>query len=185
MANGSDSINTHGGMPYLFQKTKEQWLAEGDAHYQVKRYEEALEAYVNVLLIDPNAAAVYNRKGFALLKLRRNEEAFDAFFKARDAFEFDIHLHPTDAETLGPAERAIQLAPTDAEAYSVKAHALRKLKCYTDALGVYERLLALNPNLEQAWMNKAEVLKHLGRSKEAQQAYETVRRLAKRRWIGW
>ncbi len=46
-------------MSYLFQKTKEQWLAEGDAHYQVKRYEEALEAYVNVLLIDPNAAAVY------------------------------------------------------------------------------------------------------------------------------
>jgi tetratricopeptide (TPR) repeat protein len=89
------------------------------------------------------------------------------------------------AEALGPAERAIQLAPSYAEAYSVKAHALRKLKCYADALGVYERLLALNPNLEQAWMNKAEVLKHLGRSKEAQQAYATVRRLAQRRWIGW
>jgi tetratricopeptide (TPR) repeat protein len=89
------------------------------------------------------------------------------------------------AEALGAAERAIQLAPTDAEAYSIKAHALRKLKCYADALGVYERLLALNPNLEHAWLNKAEVLKHLGRSKEAQQAYATVRRLVKRRWIGW
>ena len=66
-----------------------------------------------------------------------------------------------------------------------EAHSLRKLKCYADALGVYEKLLALNPNLEQAWMNKAEVLKHLGRSKEAQQAYATVRRLAQRRWIGW
>ncbi|HAG98077.1 MAG TPA: hypothetical protein DCL75_04245, partial [Ktedonobacter sp.] len=64
-------------------------------------------------------------------------------------------------------------------------HALRKLKCYTDALGVYERLLALNPNLEHAWMHKAEVLKQLGRSKEAQQAYATVRRLAQRRWRGW
>ena len=67
MANGSDSINAHGGMPYLFQKTKGQWLTEGDDHYQVKRYEEAVEAYMHVLLLDPNAAAVYNRKGFALL----------------------------------------------------------------------------------------------------------------------
>src|SRR5207248_7190709 len=99
MAYGSVSNNTRDGMSYLFQKTKEQWLVEGDAHYQVKRFEEALEAYENVLLLDPNDAAVYNHKGFALLKLRRNEEAFDAFSKARAAYEFAIYLHPTDAET--------------------------------------------------------------------------------------
>ena len=89
------------------------------------------------------------------------------------------------AEALGAVERAIQLTPGEAEAYGIKAHTLRKLKCYADALGVYEQLLALNPNLEQAWLNKANVLKHLGRSKEAHQAYATVRRLAQRRWMGW
>src|SRR5947209_10627296 len=112
-------------MSYLFQKTKEQWLAEGDAHYQVKRYEEALEAYVNVLLIDPNAAAVYNRKGFALLKLRRNEEAFDAFSKARDAFEFDIHLHPNDAEAYTGKDLALHGLNRSLEAVRTLEHALK------------------------------------------------------------
>src|SRR5437868_13483195 len=99
MGNGSDSINTHGGMPYLFQKTKEQWLEDGEAHYQVKRYEEALEPYMHALLLDPSAAAVYNRQGFALFKLRRNEGAFEAFSKARDGWECQVHLLPTDAES--------------------------------------------------------------------------------------
>jgi tetratricopeptide (TPR) repeat protein len=89
------------------------------------------------------------------------------------------------AEALGAAERAIQLDPTDAEAYRIKGHALRKLKCYMDALGVYERLLALNPNLELAWYNKAEMLRHLGRSKEAKQTYAIFRRMAQRRGMGW
>ena len=124
MGNGSESINTHGGMPYLFQKTKEQWLADGEAHYQVKRYEDALEAYIHVLLLDPSAAAVYNRKGFTLLKLRRNEEAFDAFSKARDGWEFQIHLHPTDAE-----------------AYTGKGLALHGLNRSLEALMAFEHAL--------------------------------------------
>src|SRR2546426_4967496 len=121
MANGSDSIDKYGGIPYLSQMTKEQWLAEGNAHAQVKRYEEALEAYVNVLLLDPNATAVYNRKGLVLLKLGRNEEAFDAFSKARVAFEFRIHLHPTDAE-----------------AYNGKGLALYGLNRHQEALAAFE-----------------------------------------------
>src|SRR5260370_114799 len=168
MANGSDSINRYGDISHLSQKTKEQWLTEGTAHYQVQRYEEALEAYTNVLLLDPSLADVYNRKGFVLLKLRRSEEAFDAFSKARATYEFRIHQHPTDAE-----------------AYRIKGHALRRLKCYMDALGVYERLLALNPNLELAWYNKAEMLRRLGRSKEDKQTYATFRGMAQRRGMGW
>src|SRR5260370_41320713 len=100
MANGSDSINGYGDISNLSRKTKEQWITEGTAHYQVQRYEEALEAYTNVLLLDPSLADVYNRKGFVLLKLRRSEEAFDAFSKARATYEFRIHQHPTDAEAL-------------------------------------------------------------------------------------
>src|SRR2546421_11367940 len=133
MANGSDSINTRDGMSYLFQKTKEQWLAEGDAHYQVKRFEEALEAYENVLLLDPNDAAVYNHKGFALLKLRRNEEAFDAFSKARAAYEFHIYLHPNDAE-----------------GYTGKGLALHGLNRTQEALIAFEQAIELDPSNAEA-----------------------------------
>src|SRR5438128_45040 len=84
-----------------FECTKRQLVisyAMRAFHYQVQRYEEALDAYMHVLLLDPSLAYVYNLKGFVLLKLRRSEEAFDAFSKARATFEFRIHRHPTDAE---------------------------------------------------------------------------------------
>ena len=37
-------------------KTKEEWLKEGDALYELKRYEEALAAYDHAIRLDPNDA---------------------------------------------------------------------------------------------------------------------------------
>jgi tetratricopeptide (TPR) repeat protein len=64
-------------------KTKEKWLEEGNALYDLKRNEEALAAYEQAIRLDPNYANAYHGKGVALNALKRNEEADQTFEKAR------------------------------------------------------------------------------------------------------
>jgi serine/threonine protein kinase len=53
------------------RKTKEQWLDEGDALFELKRYGEALTAYDQAIRLDPNLAMAYNNKGNVLDGLER------------------------------------------------------------------------------------------------------------------
>src|SRR5712691_7469061 len=48
------------------RKTKEDWLKEGIALRNLKRYEEALTACEQALRLDPNYAIAYNNKGHTL-----------------------------------------------------------------------------------------------------------------------
>ena len=74
------------------QKTKDQWLEEGNAHYGFKRYEEALAAYEKALLLDPIFAESWKGKGWTLYRLKRYEEALAAF-------EQSIRLDPDSADS--------------------------------------------------------------------------------------
>ncbi len=65
------------------QKTKEQWLEEGNALDDLKRYEEALAAYEQALRLDPNFAFAYYNKGVTLERLGRKREAQQAYERAR------------------------------------------------------------------------------------------------------
>ncbi|MEO9028848.1 MAG: tetratricopeptide repeat protein [Ktedonobacteraceae bacterium] len=96
-------------------KTKQDWLNEGNALYNLKRYEEALDAYNRAIALDPNFANAYNNKGAALNGLKRYEEALDAY------------------------NRAIALDPNFANAYHNKGIALRNLKRPEEARAAFEK----------------------------------------------
>jgi tetratricopeptide (TPR) repeat protein len=66
----------------LSQTTKEGWLREGNALYDLKRYEEALEAFGQALQLDPNFAEACINKGTTLYNLKRYEEALLAYEQA-------------------------------------------------------------------------------------------------------
>jgi len=195
MANGSDSIYRDGDSSYLFRKTKEQWLAEGSEHEQVQRYEEALEAYTNVLLLDPSLAEAYNLQGLVLLKLRRSEQAFDAFSKARDLFEFRLHQHPVDAvsytgkglalhglgrqrEALTTFEYALELYPRHAEAHHGIGLVLAAIGHDKEALDAFERAILSAPTRADYFAKKGTVLLRLKRYAEALGAAERAIQLA-------
>jgi len=63
-------------------KTTEDWLEEGIALYELKRYEEALTAYEQAVRLDPKNAAAYNNKGASLNGLQHREDALLAFEQA-------------------------------------------------------------------------------------------------------
>src|SRR2546425_8501355 len=55
---------------------KDKWLAEGEIHFKARRYSEALNCSEQAIELDPRYARAYNRKGNALYRLGRYEEAF-------------------------------------------------------------------------------------------------------------
>jgi tetratricopeptide (TPR) repeat protein len=55
---------------------------KGNSLFAHGRYQEALEAYEQTLSLDPYYIAAYNRKGDALLRLKRGEEAEEAYKQA-------------------------------------------------------------------------------------------------------
>jgi tetratricopeptide (TPR) repeat protein len=64
-------------------KTKQEWIDEGNALVDLKRYEEALAAHEQAIRLDPNYAYAYSGKGNALNKLKRSKEALQYYEKVR------------------------------------------------------------------------------------------------------
>src|SRR6266571_4683676 len=80
-------------LPPASQKTKEQWLDEGNllSFYAPLRYEEALAAYEQAISLDATDAQAYIGKGDILYDLKRYEEALLTYEQA-------LRLDPTSAE---------------------------------------------------------------------------------------
>jgi tetratricopeptide (TPR) repeat protein len=133
------------------QKTKEQWMEEGNRFRDLKQYSEALAAYDEALRLDPKDAFAYSNKGYVLDELKQYEEG------------------------LAACEQAIRLNPKDAAAYTNKGWALDEFRRYEEALAAYEQAIRLDPNNALAYNNKGHALRALNREKEAQQAFAKAR----------
>jgi tetratricopeptide (TPR) repeat protein len=122
--------------------------SKGDTLYQLKLYEDAIEAYEQASCIDPRSISAYNSKGNTLSKLERFEEAIEAY------------------------EQALRIEPTSLALYTNKAYALNQLDRYEETLRVYEQMLHLDPNNPVTYNNKGFALYCLKRHEEALEAYQ-------------
>jgi tetratricopeptide (TPR) repeat protein len=75
-------------------------------------------------------------------------------------------------EALSAAERAVKLAPGNAEAYYVRGTCQAMLANYQAALADFEAALQINAQNAESWDGKAWVLGILGRKAEALAAVE-------------
>lgn len=168
-------------------KSKEDWLNKGVALHNLKRYEEALDAYNQAIRLDPNYALAYTGKGSALNNLKSYEEALEVCNQA-------IRLNPNYAlthytkgtvlanlkrreEALDAYNQSILLNPNYALAYHHKGIALDNLKRYKEALDVYNQAILLDPNYAPAYTGKGATLDKLKYYKEALDAYNQSIRL--------
>ena len=159
------------------QKTKEQWLKEGDGHYDAKRYEEALAAYDRAIQLDPNSALAYYNRGNAYYDLREYQKAIADFDRA-------IQLDSSDAKAYGNRgiayknlreyqkaiadySCAIDLNPNYVWAIENRGYAYRELKEYQKAIADYDRAIQLDPNDALAYHNRGWTYNYL---KEYQKA---------------
>jgi tetratricopeptide (TPR) repeat protein len=134
------------------QKVQE-WIDKGELFMDRKEYQEALEAFRQAILLDPNNAEAYAGKSGALWYLRKYQEA------------------------LGASEQAIRLDSGLARAWVSKGDALADLKKYDEALTAYDEALLLDPRYPAAWDNKGATLAEIKRYSEALSACNEALRL--------
>jgi len=89
------------------------------------------------------------------------------------------------AEALACCERALEINPRLAEAWSNKGNALAALGRHAEALTCYERALEINPRLAEAWSAKGLALGNLGRHDEALTCYERALEINPRSPEAW
>lgn len=139
--------------PIATSLTQEEWFEKGNVSYNLKRYEEAVQAYEQVIYHNPKMVKAYYNKGVALAKLKRYEEAIRTY------------------------EQAIRLNPKFVRAYCDEGIALHQLKRYEEAILAYEEAIRLDPKYTDAYMNKSAALSELKRYEEAVQFCEEAIRL--------
>jgi serine/threonine protein kinase len=171
-------------LPNLSQMDKWQWLAEGIQLRKLQRYEAALEADEQALLLDHNFSLAYNNKGNSLYDLKRYEAALEAYEQAIALDPYFALSYNNKGQTLLelkrykealPAfEKAIHLDPTYAAAYYGKSRALFKLMRYREALAACEQAIRLDPNFALAYHGMGILLIQFGRYPEALDSLETA-----------
>ena len=116
----------------------------GDELADEKRYEDAIQAYDRALVLNPDDAHAWQKKGNALLRLERYDAALSAF------------------------ERASPLDTRGGVSF-IKGFTLQKLKRYEESISACDRALAINPTLEIAQSTRSFSLQELKRHDAASQ----------------
>src|SRR6266849_3458753 len=171
-----------------------QRLEEGNTLLNLKRYEEALEAYEQAILLNPHhrtLTVAYNNRGATFSMLERTEEALEAYeqairFDPNNTVAYKGKAATLDAlsryqEALTVCDQAICLDPNYAVAYITKGNVLNGLERYEEALEAFEQAIRFDPDHMPAkvayYNNKATSLTNLGRLEEARQAREKAQQL--------
>lgn len=121
----------------------EDCIVRGNAYYADADYALAIQWYQRAIEIRPDFADAHYRKGVALHRLGRNEEALASF------------------------ERVIQIKPDDPEPHYIKGLVLHQLGKYDEANASYSRAIALAPTWSRPYLNRARAYSRLNRKGEA------------------
>lgn len=155
---------------------------KADALLATRRFDAALETYDAALRLSPRDVALLINRSTALLSLNRRDEAFAS---AKEALACDDNAplawraYGAVALKLGLYEsardafiRALELSPTDSEAMSGQAIALKELGEVDAALRKFDAALAIDPENEDVKSNKGALLLLLGRYPEGLPLFE-------------
>lgn len=164
------------------QKTKKQWLDEGDAHHDAGRYQEAIKAYYYVLQLDSQDAEAYFNRGNVYLDLKEYRRAITDYDRAiqidpnyvkayynRGNTYFDLKEYQ---KAIANYDRATQLDPKDPTLYYNRGNAYSDLKEYQKAIADYNRAIALDSAYVDAYNNRGIAYFGLERYQKAIADYE-------------
>ncbi|MEN6341048.1 MAG: tetratricopeptide repeat protein [Methanospirillum sp.] len=141
-------------------KEVDQALEYADMFMNRGAYEAAIAEYDKVLRLEPENAAVWNKKGVALSRMDKDDEAATAYGKAtaldpsNDLYWSNLGLALCDLKRYPDAivafDKAIAIKPTYAFHYKSKADALRDQGNLPAAIDAYNKAVALDPQYEDS-----------------------------------
>ena len=164
------------------EKDPEFYISLGDRLMTEQYYAEAAEQYTNAILLEPNSAETYNKRGLAYLSTGEYEKAkFDfetAIFKDPDLFDAYNNLGLAH-EKLGEYDKAllewqqlIDQKPEYANAYFNIGNHYFKEGDYLLAIDYFSDAIKLNPEDAEAYRQRAVSHKMRGEIEKAISDYK-------------
>jgi len=130
------------------EKELETEYLQGKIALVDEKWEDALNHFERVVIVNPKFFKGWHYKGFALYELGKYVESIECY------------------------DKALEINPQYAEAWSNRGNLLYELGRYEEALACCNKALEINPGFEPAWNNKGNSLYGLGRYKESLECYE-------------
>ena len=144
------------------------WAALGDMAREEGRWDDALRCYREALMREPDAADLQVQLGYVLVETRQGPAAEAAFLQALDLDpgEYSAYLGLSEVhrfanrreEQMAMVDKAMALAPQDADVWNAKGVALEVTKQWKEATEAYYRALELEPHHRKAANNLGFVL---------------------------
>ncbi len=167
------------------KKLRQQWLAEGDAHYKAKHFEDALSTYEQVIRLDPKYTQAYYRIGKVLEQLNRPWEAIAAYDQAiiyNPSFvhayigkgDIYIAIFKQHEKALEEYQKATSVAPKVALGYFKMGKALTELNRPEEALHAYESALRFDQNPIDTYYAMIDLLVNIQRYDDALVLYDRM-----------
>lgn len=139
------------------------YLGAGFSQQKAKKYEEAIDIFLQGIKNNPNSSELYAALGMAYISKKN-------YIKAHDAFEMSLKLDPKNPDGLAGLgyiakeekkfetakkllHQAIDSDPNSIMALSTLGQLLIEEKHYPEAKAVYEKLLTLQP--DEKWIKLA------------------------------
>lgn len=110
-------------------RSSADWLAEGDAHYDAQRWNDAGAAFERSLALDPRQARAWYRLGNVREEQGRDDAAAACF------------------------DKAVALDPSHAQAWNNLGGARQRLGRQEQAIAAYRRAMQADPRLAQPYLN--------------------------------
>jgi len=149
---------------------------------ELNRHEEAINAYSQALILDPNDSEIHFAKGKALLELGYHDEALSSLNRATEINPSNSQAHSICGiilsrqglvdQALLSYQAALNLEPQDFQTWSNQGTALHSINKPEEALAAYDKAISINPEYVEAWSNKGITLNDLKRHEEALAAYD-------------
>ena len=167
-----------------FPRSAQLELALGVAHYGLRRYDEAAQAFLRTIAIDPEIERPYLFLGRFLTQIPgRLPEVTAQFARYRMAHPgnpagYVLHAKALNAQSIEPAtarqflERAIALDDRDASAHFELGVVLEATRRYADAAREFARAAELDPNDSTTHYRLSRLYDRLGRPEEARRERE-------------
>jgi len=155
---------------------------QGETFFELKRYEQALDAYKQAVAIRPEYAQAWQGQGNTLSQLKQHKDALEAYDQAIQIQPDYLEAWNSRGETLEQLQRyeeaidafdaALKIEPDNLEAWNGRGNVQIKLKQYSEAIASFDRALELQSDYSPAWYRRGWALHNLRRYEEAVASYD-------------
>jgi len=140
---------------------EDAWYYLGVVYGELKRHNEAIEAYRQALRIEPENANAWYNLGIEYGELGRYNDAIEAF------------------------RQAVRIKPEDAKVWYNLGIEYGELGRYNDAIEAYRQAIRIKPEYAKAWVNLGADYGELGRHNDAIEAYRQALRIEPENANAW